>query len=398
MKILHILGSLKLSPDPDHKATSGVVRVALELAREQVRLGHDVTVATVDSSPWRSLWHGVKLVGLAYAPWAKLHVGKRKLDFSVHMPYVLLTRRQGFDIVQGHLYNYLRFLTAKSTIIHMHADPCHQGHGTESAALRPADIKMIADYSTHQVGVSHFIARQLKNLLKDRGDIRVIHNGVDASRFEPATYKQSRCALRRRWGVKENEPVVLFAGAIAPEKGVMHLARAFSALLDHAPEAHLVIAGGSGLWGSNLHASQPQSDYERQVERELHDSRTNVHLLGKVDYQQMPEIYAACDMLVLPSTCQEAFPLSVLEAMAAGLPVIASRVGGIPEMVNEENGILLDQGDEAALRGAMLELSRNKARRQGMGRAGKATAQNFSWSQVALKFEALYSDAQTLQS
>jgi glycosyltransferase involved in cell wall biosynthesis len=106
----------------------------------------------------------------------------------------------------------------------------------------------------------------------------------------------------------------------------------------------------------------------------------------------MPAVYNASDAVVVPSVCREAFGLVALEALAAGRPVIASSTGGLVEIVNEHNGILVPPGDEAGLEAAMRALSGDLALRRRLGRAARQHAQQFSWGGAAGQLDAIYQD------
>src|SRR5439155_15062333 len=131
------------------------------------------------------------------------------------------------------------------------------------------------------------------------------------------------------------------------------------------PDVHLALAGASGLWGGPLAAQGVHDDYEDTVRHALRAplAAGRAHLLGKVPASDMPAVYAAGDLVVIPSVCREAFPLTALEALASERPVIASAAGGLVEVVNEHNGILAPPGDEAALEAAMRALVADRARR-----------------------------------
>src|SRR5262249_35980397 len=115
--------------------------------------------------------------------------------------------------------------------------------------------------------------------------------------------------------------------------------------------------------------------------------------VGKVAYAMMPSLYAACDIAVLPSVWREGFGLAALEAMAAGRPVIASAVGGIPEFVSDSNGVLCPPADEVALQTAMGHLADDASLRQKLGLAASATARSFTWDVAARKLEEIYQSA-----
>ncbi|MCL5027322.1 MAG: glycosyltransferase family 4 protein [Chloroflexi bacterium] len=390
---MHLLADRKLPRDPDSEAASGVVHAALELARAQVDLGHEAFVAAVDKEPWQEEWRGVRLIGLRQVRWARVRVNGRELDLSQHMPYVLFTGLHGFDVAQAHHNPYMRFLRARARVAHFHADPFERGSGNGSHALRPADFASIAQHSDAQVAASHFVAREVERGLNGSGHVRTVYNGVEAHRFDPLCWGEEASHLRRQWGVSQGDVVFLFAGAIVPEKGVIHLARVFARLADRLPSVHLVMAGAAELWGGALQPpSRHNADYEESIRTALQAPLMagRVHLLGKVSPSQMPSLYAASDALVVPSVYREPFGMVALEAMASGRPVIASATGGLPEIVSERTGRLVVPGDEAELEGAMDSLAEQPDLRHRLGLAAQREARRFSWEAAARDLDDIY--------
>lgn len=379
MKVLHLVGNLLLPKDPERERASGAVRVALELARVQARAGHQPWVVAIGPEAWTREWLGVRLVQLKPLPWAHW----RGLDFRNHLPYVLLCLRESFDVAHGHLYSYLRFLRVRARVVHVHHDPLHNAAGAELAA--------IARHCDAFIAVSQFVARRLEQGLGGGERVFQVYNAVDAVRFDPARYARERFGLRERWGVKAGDPVWLYAGAIVPEKGVLHLARAFARLAERVPQAHLVVAGGSALWRQSFETEDPQAAYELEVRRTLAaaEARGQVHWLGVVGGGEMPAIYAACDAVVVPSVWLEPFGLVAAEALASERPVVASSVGGLPEVV-QGGGRLVAPGDEAALENALRDLSHNPALRQQLGAHGRRAMLALTWEKAASEVEAVY--------
>jgi glycosyltransferase involved in cell wall biosynthesis len=392
MRILHLLGDRKLPRRPDEEDSSGAVRAVLELARAQAGLGRDTSIAAVGEQAWRAEWNGVHLIGLARARWARARIQGRMLDFSGHLPFVLLTRRTTFDIVHGHLYSYLRLLRAGRRVVHFHSDPFYRGGKNEGIDLKPADFAVIRRHSDAQVAVSQFIAGELERGFGGLGNVHLVYNGVDQTRFDPQRWREARLRLRQEWGVRHDQVVFLFVGAVVPEKGVIGLARAFAQIAADLPDAHLALAGASGLWGGSLATQGRHVDYEDAVRQALGAplAAGQARFLGKVSASEMPAVYAAGDVVVIPSVCREAFPLTALEALASERPVIASAAGGLVEVVNKHNGILVPPGAEAALGAALCALAADPARREQLGRSARQQARQFSWETAARQLDAVY--------
>jgi glycosyltransferase involved in cell wall biosynthesis len=170
--------------------------------------------------------------------------------------------------------------------------------------------------------------------------------------------------FRQSW--KPEPDAMLFSGLVIPRKGVRNLIRALALARAEVSGARLRIAGGF-----------PRPEYEARVREEvarlgLEDA---VRFLGPVAPEELAGEYARAACLVLVSR-QETLPVAVQEAMAVGLPVIASPVGGVPHLVREgETGFLVPHGDPAALAERMVRLLRDGELRRRMGSVGRSVAE-----------------------
>lgn len=393
LRILHLVGDFSLPRRLEVEGASGVVAAALQLARAQAAQGYTVWVVGVGPRQWSATWEGVTLRCCRRVAWARVSVGERIIDLRIHAAYISLAVRRRFDVIHGHLYYYQRFLPARLNCVHVHADPFFAGNGEAHISLTASDFQLIARTSQAQIAVSEFVARQMRRGLGAEASVHVVPNGVDHRRFDTARLRAASAELRSRWGVPADATVFLYVGAFVPEKGVLELAQAFRKLAAERPEVYLVLAGGSALWVMSFESVDPAASYEQSVRSELEDARRagRVQFLGRVGWAELPDVYTACDVVVVPSIWQEAFGLVVLEAQAAGLPVLASRVGGIPELVTADTGVLIAPGDPEALRQGMLELSRDRGLRRRLGARGRECAVSFSWERAAACIDELYS-------
>jgi starch synthase len=191
----------------------------------------------------------------------------------------------------------------------------------------------------------------------------------------PAPFAAARGGpLRERLGLRG--PSALFVGRLAANKGLHTLLDAWRAM----PEDATLLVAGDGHLARELR--------ERAAREGLGD---RVRLLGAVSDEELRQAYAAADVFVLPSE-YEAFGIVLLEAMAAGKPVVATRVGGMPEVVEEgRTGLLVPYGDAPALATAMGEVLGDPKRARAMGEAGRDRVQaGFTWDAVVTKVERLY--------
>jgi len=217
----------------------------------------------------------------------------------------------------------------------------------------------VARYYTEELGVSS-------------SRMHVVTNAVDLDEFRVGGQDS-----RTRLGLSNEEVVLGIVGRLEPEKDHHTLLRAFQALIAHGQAARLLIVGDGSLRGQ----------LESQC-RALGIERNVVFLGARAD---IPEVLAAFDVFVL-SSVQEGVPLSVVEAMAAGKPVIATDVGGLRLLVKPAmNGLLVPPGDPAALEAAMRALAGNAALRRAMGNQGRQMAQeSFGVSTMINRYQELY--------
>ena len=186
-------------------------------------------------------------------------------------------------------------------------------------------------------------------------------------------------ALRSEFGLKTNDIIIGVIARLSPEKGHCHLLRAAQIVVQHEPRARFLLVGDGPL----------RSVLEQEVEA--------CGLKGVVIFtgarRDMPTIYALLD-LVVSSSLREGLPLSLLETLAAGLPVIATRVGDVPTIVRDGvTGILIDPGDEAGLARAILDLLNDATRRRNLGLEGKRLVEEcFTAKRMARDYAALYGD------
>lgn len=186
--------------------------------------------------------------------------------------------------------------------------------------------------------------------------------------------------LRARLGLPSGRPLVLYLGRLSPVKGPHHLVDAAAEVLREAPEACFVLVGDGPL-GASLQAAVR--------ERGMQDSFV---FAGFVPHDRVGHFLAAADLLVLPSL-SEGLPHAVLEAMSFGLPVVASAVGGVPEVVCEGvSGHLVPPGEPDKLALGILSLLRDPERRRRLGEAGRRILEEkqLTWERFTDEVQGVY--------
>ena len=258
-------------------------------------------------------------------------------------------------------YAALRRAGVRTIIVHDHTS----GERTEprglKRALKRARMLLPGSVADQVIAVSDFVARRkLRVDLLPAQRVKRVWNSVDV--LAPAA---ARAQLHQAFGLAEDRPVIVCASRAAPEKGLQLLLRAFDRLMQE----------------SSLEGGRPVLIYmgdgpELPALRELREAlaaREDIVLAGYVERAR--ELIAGAELCVAPSLWQEAFGLAALEPMASGVAVIASRVGGMAEIIIDgETGRLVPPGDEEALSQVMRELLSNPSERARLGANGRRRA------------------------
>jgi len=225
------------------------------------------------------------------------------------------------------------------------------------------------------IAVSGAIAGVLVGAGVDRQHIRVIHVGIDCSRFTPAAALREE--VRRAWGAASQDLVLCTAAVLEPRKGHDVLLRAVAQLWRDRLPVRWVIAGDGTL--------------RAPLQAQVHAAGLTECVRFTGFSTDVPRLLAGADVFVLPSR-HEGLGIAAIEAMAAQLPVVASRVGGLPEIVVDgETGLLVPVGDVGALAAAIQRCAHDRGWAQALGRAGRARAHAlFSSRAMAAAVESYY--------
>jgi glycosyltransferase involved in cell wall biosynthesis len=287
-------------------------------------------------------------------------------------------RRHEIDLVHAHMFRAEVIGTRAAMAA---GTPVMMATVHSSRVRSPEDVATVAALTSAMDRVivpSSSIAAKVQAEGRGGAPFAVIPNGVDLSRFDgPAP----PCTLRDEYGIPCEEVLVGVVARLEPEKGHRHLVAAMPEVLARAPRTWLAIVGE----GSECAALRAQAaELPPQV-------RDRIIFTGRRD--DVSAVTGDLDIAVLPSL-REAQGISILEAMARRKPVVASAVGGIPEVVTDDlDGLLVPPADPAALAEAIVRLARSPALRERLGKAGYATvAERFSIDAQVRRIEAIYDE------
>jgi glycosyltransferase involved in cell wall biosynthesis len=363
LRIAHVLPSFQIG---------GQERVALDLARMHRAAGHAVTVFALDGGPEGALAPAFRAAGVETVTVAK----GRGLRPELVLRLAARFARLRIDVVHTHNPLPLTYGAPAGRLVGAAVVHTKHGENLESRTRRVALRRVVSVFADAFVAVSEMTADAAR-VTRDVSErkLRVIPNGIDVGRFgpEPATRRAVRAELR----VPEDAWVVGTVGRLASEKNQVLLVRALAPVLGE--RARLVLVGDG-----------PE---EPAIRRAIAEARAEpwVHLTGA--RADVPRYLRALDVFALPSLT-EGLPLVILEAMATGLPVVASDVGGLPDVVaHGVTGFLVPPGDADALRETLAALAAQPARARELGSRGRSVAvARHSLERVSEAYLELYVD------
>jgi glycosyltransferase involved in cell wall biosynthesis len=235
------------------------------------------------------------------------------------------------------------------------------------------------------LAVSQAVASGFRGIMlrpfKRRVPITVIHNAVDLDRFQPGTLSKSD--MRRQLDLPPDEPVIGIVGQLTSRKGQLELIQAFASVVRELPDAWLLIVGEAVF------------SHDEAYARQLHEAVGSLGLTDRVRFlgarDDIPQLLQALDVLVVNSH-QEPFALTVLEGLASGTAVLATAVGGTPEMIrHDENGWLVRSGNQRELATGLVTLLNDPALRARLGSAaGQDATARYSISRFLTEVSSLY--------
>ena len=298
-------------------------------------------------------------------------------EAAVHELTAYLVRNE-IDLLHAHMYR-AEVIGARSAVAAGTAVVLATVHS--SRVRSPEDVATLAALTPvmdRLIVPSSSIAAKVRAEGRGAASFSVVPNGVDLDRFDLPV---AACALRREFGIPGGAPLLGVVARLEPEKGHRYVIEAMPAILRGAPETWLVIVGEGSLNGElrAQAAALPASAADRIV------------FTGR--REDVAAITGDVDVAVLPSL-REAQGISILEAMARRKPVVASAVGGIPEVLtNGLDGLLVPPADPRALAEACIRLACSPELRTRMGEAGRAAVEaRFSLDAMVRQVEAIYDE------
>jgi phosphatidylinositol alpha-mannosyltransferase len=349
----------------DWSVPGGVNGHITNLAGNFMRRGHEVTVVAPSSKqtgrepPWVTII-GHSSIGLP----ASGSVANVALSYNLGPRVKRLLRREAFDVVHVHEpfmplvpFQFVRFSPAVN-IATFHA--AREG-GSRLYAYAKFIIRPWWGNIHGRIAVSFASLRMIGKHFPDR--YRVIPNGVECAMYAEAE------PIPQYLDGKRN---ILYLGRLEKRKGLPTLLEAYRRLKPQMPDTRLIVVGGDG----GLRQGAERFVYQNKIE--------DVVFVGYVSEDDKARYFKTADVYCAPNTGGESFGLVLLEAMAAGTPVVASSIEGFADVLtHEQEGLLVPVRDSEAMCEALLRLLRDDGAREAMGKAGAQTSTAFSWDRMS---------------
>jgi glycosyltransferase involved in cell wall biosynthesis len=342
-------------------APGGAEQVNVTLLTRLRREGMAVPLCTVTSRHDGPLAREVRNAGVQ-----RLDLGARRLaDPLALIRLIRLLRAESIDLLHAHGQDAAILGAAACRVWrvplvitrHVLEEPGESRRERARArltlrAFRQADVPVAVSFAS-AARLSRLSGRAME-------DIRVLHNGIHVDAYSAPAPEPARQALRNELSLPPDARLVLLPAVMRGGKGHDTLLDAAPALADRVPRVHILLAG-TGELESRLRAKAAGHDHM-------------IHFLGH--RTDMPELMAGCDLVVLPSMA-EALPTVLMEAAAASRPVVATSVGGVPEVVEDGGtGLLVPPDDPVALAWAITALLMDRPRARAFGERARKVARN----------------------
>src|SRR6266851_5592479 len=362
----------------DFAYPGGVTEHVASLAERFLARGHEVHVVAPSSDdetePVSSFDAPVHRIGRVVSIPANGSVARITLSLRSYLQAKTLLQQEEFDLI--HLHEPMMPALPLTVLRHSNTTNIGTFHAFRNTPLtyfyskpilRPF-FRKLHGHITVSSAAREFVGEYFP------ADYRVIPNGIDFPRFFKRYEPLPQFA--------DDRPTVLFVGRLEKRKGLKFLLRAWPMVLERQPDARLVVVG----------RGRPLEGYRRFARRQGW-SADDVVFAGYVPSEDLPRYYQSCAVFCAPNTGQESFGIVLLEAMAAGAPIVASHIPGFEDVVaHGVQGLLVEPQNPGAIADALCRLLGSPELRANMRRAGQETARAYDWPRVASQVLGYYNE------
>ncbi len=350
------------------KWLGGTEIATYNIARELAKKGHEIHIITMTDGRLsreskgkgfyvhRLAWQKIKFLGII-SLWLKIVLLLKKIN-----PEIIQVQGLGIALPAFLAKKFFR----KPYIIY-----CRGSDVYLPWKFKKTISKMILKNADLVISLTNDMAKETKKIYNR--EIKVIPNGINLERFE----NLSRDKIRQKLEIKD-EKIILFVGGLKPVKGLQYLIEAMDIIKKKEPEAKLILIG----------EGEERKNLEKLVKKL--NLKNNVIFVGKVPNEKVPEYLVAADIFVL-SSISEGFPNTILEAMASGLSIVATKVGGLAEIIKDgKNGFLVKPKNPQEIAEKILLLFENDNLKEKISKNNKEEVKKYSSENIIRKLEKIY--------
>ncbi len=380
----------KLSWEYPPRVVGGIARHCEGLAKALIQQGHDVHLFTLDfpGSPSYEEVERIKIYRAAtelghpnFLTWVLLFnhfLGKKMAEVSQSVDFHIMHVHDWLAAFAGISFKHY---TKKPMVLTVHSTEVGRAQGLHSPDSFSIDgIEWWATYEADKVIVcSQSMKSEICGHFKLPWDkVEVIPNAIDTTQYQTSVDRES---VRQRYGVGWGEKMVLCVGRLVPQKGIEYFIRAIPNIAVHFPEAKFIIVGEG--WSRDF----------LEAEARATGHRGKIRFTGYISDKEVINLMASADVLVVPSI-YEPFGIVALEGMAVGIPVVASQVGGLAEVIeHDRTGVFVYPRDlDSIAWGIGKVLSDSSYAKWLTGNAKDKLEKDYSWEAVAMKTVEVYKE------
>lgn len=361
----------------DYPYPGGVTEHIRHLDREFRALGHETRIIAPSSLSKAELAPNVLKVNGNVSPFRfNGSMARISLSPTISQDVQEILARENFDVV--HIHQPEAPLLSLMALMHSQAVTVGTFHALmETNGLASYVYPLLMLPVLERLDGRIFVSGPLRDQVATYfpGETRVIPNGIDFASYAAPDVQPIP-------EFDDGRPNILFVGRMDERKGFRHLLRAYPHIKERFPETRLLVVG----------AYQPEevASYKRYARcYGLED----IHFIGKVSQDDLPRFYRTATIFSAPSTGSESFGIILLEAMAAGVPIVASDIAGYRSVLtHHKEGLLVEPGNEMAIVEAITSLLEDPHMRTNMTANGQSTAQQYDWRVVAPRILGYYDE------
>lgn len=298
------------------------------------------------------------------------------IDYSIRAHLILkkIIKKYSIDLV--HYHNLIpESLVTKGIAVPV-VFTAHESHLVKSAQKNRKRLNFYLSHIDHLIAASQDRLEIARKYCPYAQSARYISNGVDIERFK---FSERKAEIRQEYRVPSETKIILIVSRLEEVKGVSYFIEAVPQILKSIEDLQVIIIGD----GSQAPL----------IQKRIHDLKINkyVNLKGSIENMYLPDYYALADLIVIPSL-EEATSITGLEAMASGKPLIGTKVGGIPALIDEgKNGYLVPLRNSEKLAEAVIAMFKNPKLMIAMGKYSRNKAvEQFSWEKIAQETVKVY--------